>query len=283
MPTAAELPEDLASLARRNAIELSDTRWDYDVGRLVTVLQQMPGPAAPVATRLRVQPSGRQPLVWAAAAVALLVVGGLVIALASRGSGSSSDRTGTPVALSSGIAATQTPAVAALGPGAAATTTPTAAPTLTATPAPTASATPPPPPTTIPSPPPTPVPAPGKSTDPPPRSIVAGQWTSRFRVQSNECPFGPRPGEIQTLAVTFSPATGNAPYIQAGERFMFNDFQGTRWGPFILTWPRVELTIPDDDHDHIHYYFDFTGPNSATSEAIFHQVTPPECRIRFTE
>ena len=34
MPQPEELPEALAALARRNAIELSDTRWAYDVGRL---------------------------------------------------------------------------------------------------------------------------------------------------------------------------------------------------------------------------------------------------------
>ena len=35
MPKAAELPETLSLLARRQAIELSDRRWDYDVGVLL--------------------------------------------------------------------------------------------------------------------------------------------------------------------------------------------------------------------------------------------------------
>lgn len=34
MPTADELPQDLKALARRQAIELSDSRWDTDVARL---------------------------------------------------------------------------------------------------------------------------------------------------------------------------------------------------------------------------------------------------------
>ena len=40
MPAAAELPAALAALAERNAIELTDSRWDYDVGRLLAFLRQ---------------------------------------------------------------------------------------------------------------------------------------------------------------------------------------------------------------------------------------------------
>ncbi len=43
MPDAEELPEDLCTLARRNAIELSDTRWDYDIGRLGDTLAKVLG------------------------------------------------------------------------------------------------------------------------------------------------------------------------------------------------------------------------------------------------
>jgi hypothetical protein len=35
MPHERQLPEPLAPLARRNAVELSDTRWDYDVDTLL--------------------------------------------------------------------------------------------------------------------------------------------------------------------------------------------------------------------------------------------------------
>jgi hypothetical protein len=44
MPDAEALPESLAPLARRHAIELSDERWDYDVGRLIDVLDRTLGP-----------------------------------------------------------------------------------------------------------------------------------------------------------------------------------------------------------------------------------------------
>lgn len=40
MPTEEELPPPLAPLARRQAHELSNTRWEYDVGRLIDVLER---------------------------------------------------------------------------------------------------------------------------------------------------------------------------------------------------------------------------------------------------
>ena len=43
MPSSDELPDDLATLVRRNAIEISDTRWDYDVGRLGDTLAKVLG------------------------------------------------------------------------------------------------------------------------------------------------------------------------------------------------------------------------------------------------
>jgi hypothetical protein len=45
MPGADELPPSIARLARRNAIELSDARWAYDVHRLADTLQQILGEA----------------------------------------------------------------------------------------------------------------------------------------------------------------------------------------------------------------------------------------------
>lgn len=41
MPRAEQLPEDLRPLARRNALELSDGRWRYDVGRLNSTLDTL--------------------------------------------------------------------------------------------------------------------------------------------------------------------------------------------------------------------------------------------------
>lgn len=47
MPTAGTLPEDLKALARRNAIELTDKRWEYDVAQLVDTLRRALGMEAP--------------------------------------------------------------------------------------------------------------------------------------------------------------------------------------------------------------------------------------------
>lgn len=48
MPGSDELPDDLKLLARRNAIELTDKRWEYDVSQLVETLRKaldmQPGP-----------------------------------------------------------------------------------------------------------------------------------------------------------------------------------------------------------------------------------------------
>lgn len=46
MPSATELPEPLVALASRNALPISDLRWDYDVGRLVARLHQLLQPRA---------------------------------------------------------------------------------------------------------------------------------------------------------------------------------------------------------------------------------------------
>jgi hypothetical protein len=35
MPRGHELPDDLKPLARRQALEVSETRWEFDVGRLI--------------------------------------------------------------------------------------------------------------------------------------------------------------------------------------------------------------------------------------------------------
>lgn len=43
MPDAEELPDDLKTLARRQASELSDKRWDFDVRQLVQTIEKIPG------------------------------------------------------------------------------------------------------------------------------------------------------------------------------------------------------------------------------------------------
>lgn len=44
MPKAEELPADLQTLARRQAYELSDRRWEFDVDHLVESLEPIVGP-----------------------------------------------------------------------------------------------------------------------------------------------------------------------------------------------------------------------------------------------
>jgi tetratricopeptide (TPR) repeat protein len=48
MPAAMDLPEDIAALAQRNALELSDVRWESDVQLLIQAVQR--ACAGPVAT-----------------------------------------------------------------------------------------------------------------------------------------------------------------------------------------------------------------------------------------
>jgi hypothetical protein len=46
MPAEAELPSPLRRLARHNALELTDFRWDYEVQKLIEVLEDVTKPAA---------------------------------------------------------------------------------------------------------------------------------------------------------------------------------------------------------------------------------------------
>jgi hypothetical protein len=46
MPTEADVPDELRMLVRRQAHEVSDTRWEYDEDRLVRTLEKVLGKAA---------------------------------------------------------------------------------------------------------------------------------------------------------------------------------------------------------------------------------------------
>jgi formylglycine-generating enzyme required for sulfatase activity len=68
MPRTEELPAPLKMLARRNALELSDQRFDHDVGRLIAVLEKVlgavkeaPPQPAPAATQ-QVEPTFTLPI-----------------------------------------------------------------------------------------------------------------------------------------------------------------------------------------------------------------------------
>lgn len=82
MPATQELPDDLKPLSRRNAIELTDKRWDYDVGQLAETLRRAlglpdnprPGPAPTPPRPTPVQKTGWPRWKWLAAGVAGLAV-----------------------------------------------------------------------------------------------------------------------------------------------------------------------------------------------------------------
>lgn len=70
MPGRADLPEELQSLARRNAFELSDKRFAYDAARLIELIErafeqeQLPGKASPdrAAEAVRPRPAAPAPV-----------------------------------------------------------------------------------------------------------------------------------------------------------------------------------------------------------------------------
>jgi hypothetical protein len=66
MPAAEALPEELRPLTRHQAVEISDTRWDFDVQRLIAAIERVgvADAAAPV------RPSRRHLLLGLAAGVA---------------------------------------------------------------------------------------------------------------------------------------------------------------------------------------------------------------------
>jgi hypothetical protein len=47
MPDPDDLPYDLVELSKRQAVEISDSRWDYDTGRFIRSLERTVAPVAP--------------------------------------------------------------------------------------------------------------------------------------------------------------------------------------------------------------------------------------------
>ena len=79
-PSADALPPDMRSLAGRQAIELTNERWNYDVSRLVLSLESLVSASRP--RRHAWHPVG---IVALLLALSLVVVGALLITRATRG------------------------------------------------------------------------------------------------------------------------------------------------------------------------------------------------------
>ena len=90
MPHPSDLPPDLAGLTRRNAIEISDGRWDFDAERLIHSIEGSPGTRGGAGQRddrreevPRVEPTGSSlglPVVLAVIGMLLLLVWGTLLA-----------------------------------------------------------------------------------------------------------------------------------------------------------------------------------------------------------
>jgi hypothetical protein len=77
MPSEAELPDEIKPLARRQAHELTDSRWDYDIGRLAETI----GPALDRSSKRGLAPATRRlALVAAMATLVAAVVAGWYLA-----------------------------------------------------------------------------------------------------------------------------------------------------------------------------------------------------------
>ena len=88
MPTAGDLPEELKNLARRQAVEISDTRWDSDASRLISTLEKLPrARELEEAERPAVAKKGLNGVAMAAAAVFLVILGGIGVWLWRAGAG----------------------------------------------------------------------------------------------------------------------------------------------------------------------------------------------------
>lgn len=80
MPSSAELPSDISSLSMRNAAELSNKRWSYDVGRLIATANEYDTSRSRLLRRLAKWARRGAPL------AALAAVAGVIVALTTGGS-----------------------------------------------------------------------------------------------------------------------------------------------------------------------------------------------------
>lgn len=108
MPAPGELPESLAKLSHLNALEISDTRWEYDAGRLLERLGGVVGapdgpigrtraeqPSAAAATANAGEPTGPWRAVRKALPAAVVILALIVATLVLRPDESTRDENGS--------------------------------------------------------------------------------------------------------------------------------------------------------------------------------------------
>jgi outer membrane biosynthesis protein TonB len=191
MPRAEMLPDDLKPLARRHNFEISDERWEYDVGRLIARL----GPIVEPRRRL----SLRSLAAIAAALLVLLLTAGFYYYFS--GDPDPPGSTPTPSTSVSLLDAVQTrSAVGTSTPSPTATLTPTLTPSPEATDTPTSTAEPTPMPTDTPSPEPTATHTPESTHTPEPTATPSPEPTST-----------PEPTHTPEPTATNTPAPTNTP------------------------------------------------------------------------
>ena len=100
MPSETDLPESLVRLSTRNALELTDSRWDYEVQRLIDGIEQLVTPAEAPATATAVDEPGAAGQSATRPAVGPTVSGGR--GGASQGTPRAAQESATPVAPPSG-------------------------------------------------------------------------------------------------------------------------------------------------------------------------------------
>jgi hypothetical protein len=106
-PKKADLPPELAPLTRRQALEITDGRWDYDLGVLVKTIERLFAdrqPAQPQGDKRPAQatPSwfrGHARVAIAVAALAVLAVAALLLTLGGGDGGGSSSASGESTAI----------------------------------------------------------------------------------------------------------------------------------------------------------------------------------------
>ena len=111
MPQVDELPPALAGLTRRNAIEISDTRWDYDVEQLIKVLEKICGSTPlPVAPPPKAEGGAAGDVTSGKSGVlkiAIISIVATLVAVVALGMFLSSDADSTEVDVNSNVAADQ--------------------------------------------------------------------------------------------------------------------------------------------------------------------------------